>query len=64
MVGHSYLVESTECYAKIVKRYFETGKLPEEQETYCDGPDPEYFPGSDAIEGTKAHMEFVKGLRG
>nr|XP_031861386.1 uncharacterized protein CI109_002990 [Kwoniella shandongensis]KAA5528458.1 hypothetical protein CI109_002990 [Kwoniella shandongensis] len=35
-IGHSYLIEPTECYAKLVKAYFETGKLPDESETYCD----------------------------
>jgi hypothetical protein len=43
-IGHSYFVEPTECYAKIVKRYFETGYLPDEEEIYCDAPDPEYLP--------------------
>ncbi|ORX36311.1 hypothetical protein BD324DRAFT_651551 [Kockovaella imperatae] len=34
-IGHSYLVTPSECYKQVAKRYFETGHLPDGDETIC-----------------------------
>ncbi|KAK8844175.1 hypothetical protein IAR55_006969 [Kwoniella newhampshirensis] len=41
--GHSYLAAPTKCYAQIVKEYFETGRLPDDPETYCESTLPNPF---------------------
>ncbi|KAG8880549.1 hypothetical protein FRB97_000719 [Tulasnella sp. 331] len=57
--GHSYLVQPTDCYAKIVKGYFEEGKIPN-HETFCNAPEADNFPELGArAEGDAAKLALL-----